>query len=83
MFLIKFLIILSVVRKSLSQSPCPEYFRYESDGVSNYGMLEVPPIQLGMNLKIVVQLSINTQFQNVSHNTHFVCEITNYVCVLE
>lgn len=51
--------------QNFPESPCPNYFRYESDGTSTYGFVEVPPIQLGENLQINVKLSVKGQIQNV------------------
>lgn len=47
-------------------NPCPEYFKYEKDGLLTHGIIQVPPIQIGMNLRIYVELSLKAQLQNVS-----------------
>lgn len=47
-------------------NPCPEYFKYERDGFHTYGIIEVPPIQLGMNLRLDVELSLKANLQDVS-----------------
>lgn len=66
-----FLVILLSAIQNISPaqdllSPCPEYFKYEKDGILTHGIIEVPPIQLGMNLRINVELSLNAPIQDVS-----------------
>lgn len=78
MMSILLLLILSVVQNITAQyltSPCPKYFRYENDGYWTYGIIEVPPIQLGMNLRINIQLSVRGNLQNVRFfkNVFFKC----------
>lgn len=69
------MLVLSIVILCVLQSlttgqylpnPCPKYFKYESDGYRTYGVVEVPPTQLGMNLRVNVELSLQAQLQNVS-----------------
>ncbi|XP_063708228.1 serine proteinase stubble-like [Culicoides brevitarsis] len=45
-------------------NPCPNYFRYFREGYVTYGIIEVPPIELGMNLKLNVELSLKAQLPN-------------------
>uniref|UniRef100_A0A336M0I6 CSON009299 protein n=1 Tax=Culicoides sonorensis TaxID=179676 RepID=A0A336M0I6_CULSO len=59
------IVILSLISLIEAQSsPCPNYFRYESDGYQTYGVIEVPPVQLGTNLNLNVQLSIGAKLPN-------------------
>lgn len=66
------ILILSVIETFTTgqyfPNSCPEYFKYENDGYRTYGIIEVPPIKLGMNLRINVELSLKAQLQNVSSN---------------
>lgn len=72
-----YLLILSVIQSLTTaqtpSSPCPQYFKYVVDGTgTQYGVIEVPPIQLGESLKINVQLSLRASTANVSFvSNHF------------
>ncbi|XP_063710167.1 serine protease gd-like [Culicoides brevitarsis] len=60
-----FLLLLQTLTSSqFVSNPCPNYFKYERDADGVFGLIEVPPIQLGQSLKLNVELSVGARILN-------------------
>lgn len=47
-------------------SPCPNLFRYESEGGQWHGILRIPSADFGTQITLVIKMSIGAQLPTVS-----------------